>query len=536
MLKSALGSAGLVIANDIVSSHLVAETSKAAAPTQAQSFDTEVLNRYVEQNSFLTEKANTNAPPAFDSIRARLPVPVWPNRPDVIDCYWYTWRTAFGNLHGVTAANGFVSPYIDPAFNGHIFMWDSVFMTMFGRYASAAFHFQGTLDNFYRKQHKNGFICREIRESDGTDVFDEYDPSSTGPNIMPWGEWEYFLNFGDESRLKKVFFPLLAYYQWFREFRSWPDGSYFSTGWGCGMDNQPRVPAGFDPAWSSAHMSWIDTTLQQIFAGKTLIGMAQHLNEMEEVRGIQQEVDQLTEYVNTHMWDDKTAFYYDRYQDGSLSHLMSIAGFWALLAGVVPEKSMSRFIAHLENTNEFNRLHRVPSIATSDPGYVPEGGYWRGGVWSPTTYMVLRGLSRCHKDALAHEIALNDLNNVVEVFSQTGMLWENYSPDKVQGNDTKNMVGWTGLTPTAELLEYVFGLRPDVPHNTLVWDVRLTDEFGVEQYPFAGKGVISLHCEKRKSATDVPAISIESRFPFELVLLWTGGKKHVKIPHGKTTY
>ncbi|MGA8443198.1 MAG: hypothetical protein WB762_26575 [Candidatus Sulfotelmatobacter sp.] len=64
---------------------------------------------------------------------------------------------------------------------------------------------------------------------------------------------------------------------------------------------------------------------------------------------------------------------------------------------------------------------------------------------------------------------------------------KNYAPGKAHGNGRQNSVGWTGVTPIAGLFEYVFGLLPDVRHNALVWDVRLADEFGVEQYPFGGE-------------------------------------------------
>lgn len=46
-------------------------------------------------------------------------------------------------------------------------MWDCSFMTMYGKYAKSVFNFQNTLNNFFAKQHSDGFICREIRESDG---------------------------------------------------------------------------------------------------------------------------------------------------------------------------------------------------------------------------------------------------------------------------------------------------------------------------------------------------------------------------------
>lgn len=496
-------------------------------------FETYVDDPFVKENAFLKCDADTSTPPAFASIKDKLPQPVWPARPDVIKCYWFAWQTAFGNLHAVTASNGFVAPYIDPAFNGHIFMWDSSFMTLFGKYGDRAFDFQGTLDNFYRKQHPDGFICREIRESDGSDCFARFNPSSTGPNILPWSEWSYYLNSGDESRLRKVFPALLAYYQWFHDYRSWKDGSYFATGWSCGMDNQPRVPAGYHAMWSPAHMAWVDATLQQIFAGKTLIKMAEQLHRTNDVKEVQKEVAHLTHYVNDLMWNNQTAFYYDRHQDGSLSNVKSIAAYWALLAQVVPKANLPRFLAHLENTNEFCRLHRVPTLSADSPGFDPNGGYWCGSAWAPTTYMVLCGLNRYGKDTLAHEIAVNDVDNVVKVFTQTGTLWENYSPDKAQGNDTRNFVGWTGLIPISELFEYVFGLRPDVPHNTLVWDVRLTEEHGVKQYPFGTKGLIDLICQKREKTTDTPSISVKSNMAFDLTVIWAGGEKTLKIHPGE---
>ena len=94
-----------------------------------------------------------------------------------------------------------MSNFIDTAFNDCLFMWDSAFILMFGKYANRIFNFQKTLDNLYAHQHPDGFICREICEKTGEDRFSRHDPSATGPEVLPWSEWEYFLNFGDRERL-----------------------------------------------------------------------------------------------------------------------------------------------------------------------------------------------------------------------------------------------------------------------------------------------------------------------------------------------
>ena len=497
-------------------------------------YDNHIQNRYVKENTFLTMAADTATPPGFIDIRGKLPQPEWPSRPDVIKCYWRTWEIAFSNLKKVNKGSGFVSPFLDPAFNGHIFMWDGSFMTMFGKYAMRAFNIQRSLDNFYAKQHPDGFICREIRESDGTNFFERFDPSSTGPNIMPWSEWEYFLNFNDTVRLAKVFPVLLAYYDWFKTYHSWPDGTYYSSGWGCGMDNQPRMSRNFNPQWSHGFMSWIDISLQEVFAGSILIEMAKRLNRNIDVYEIENEISGLKDFINTKMWDDSKSFYFDRMQNGTLSDVKSIASYWSLIAGVVPGNRISRFISHLENPQEFSRVHRVPSLSADHPHFNPDGGYWQGAIWAPTNYMVLRGLTKYGLDSLAFEIARNHLFNVVEVFNQTKDIRENYAPDKVQGNDGRNFVGWTGLVPINVLFEYIFGIRPDVPANTLLIDVRLVDEYSIRKYPFGKTGMLDIHCKKRKTDSEKPSISIQTNVPLKIILKWKGRELIKDLAAGKT--
>lgn len=492
-------------------------------------FDTYVPNPYVKENLFITEKINTSTPPSFQEIKDKLPAPFWPENPIAIKMYWRTWELAFNNLRKVSGNKGFITPYIDPAFNENIFTEDCGYMVLFGRYGSRAFNFQQTLDNFYSKQHVDGFICREIRGIDGNDAFHRFDPSSAGINIFPWAEWEYFCNFNDLDRLKKIFPVLLANYQWYGVYRCWPDGSYYSSGWGCGMDNQPRLPEGYHHAFSHGHMSWIDATLQQIYAGKILIRMAEILNRSKDVEKIIKEVADLTVYVNSRMWDPEIAMYTDRFRDGSLSNVKTIGSYWALLADVVPDKEITRFLAHLSDTTEFNRPHRIPSLSADNPRYDPNGGYWLGAVWAMTNYSVLRGLTKIGADSLAFEIAANHVNNTSKIFEKSGIVWENYSPEYLSGSGKENFVGEGGLTATAILLEYIFGIRADFPNNKIIWDIRLLDEFGVKQYPFGKEGIIDLYCKKRSKSINEPVIKVNSNIPFQLVILWDGGSKVVQV-------
>jgi len=493
--------------------------------------DTHVRNRLVDENVFLTLPREETSLPVFGLAKDLLPAPHWKGRERVIACYWKAWEIAFRNLRQPPPQSPLIANFIDTAFNHCTFMWDSSFMTMFGRYGSRAFNFQRTLDNFYSRQHTDGYICREIAIQDGFERFERFDPSSTGPNVMPWAEWEYYLHFHDDERLARVFPVLLAYTQWLRGHRTWPDGSYWSSGWGCGMDNQPRLPRGYNAWFDHGHMSWIDTTLQQILANKLLLQMAREIDRCDDAQDIVPETERLTNFVNQRMWDETGAYYHDRFRDGTLSATKTIGAYWALLAGVVPEEKLPRFLDHLRNPAEFARPHRVPTLSADDPAYDGKGGYWLGAVWAPTNYMVLRGLHAAGAHSLAHEIGMNHLDHVVTVFEATETLWENYAPESASQGDPalKDFVGWTGLAPIAVLFESVLGLRPAVGRNELTWDVRLLEEHGVDRYPFGPDATLDLRCAQRRNAEDEPLITATGTRPVELTVEWAAGRKTIQI-------
>ena len=127
---------------------------------------TYIPNAHAAKNPFLTREAETGALPSFEESRHLLPKPFWQGHEDVTACHEKVWQIAFSNLRTPVKESGFVSAFIDTAFNGMLFMWDSAFILMFGRYGGRAFNFQKTLDNMYARQHKDGYICRQLREDE----------------------------------------------------------------------------------------------------------------------------------------------------------------------------------------------------------------------------------------------------------------------------------------------------------------------------------------------------------------------------------
>ncbi len=99
-------------------------------------YRTYVENPFVQENAFIGKTPETAEVPRLEQVRNLLPRPHWAGHATAIDCYWKTWELAFRNLRRPNAENGFVSNYIDTAFNDNLFMWDSAFILLFARFTT----------------------------------------------------------------------------------------------------------------------------------------------------------------------------------------------------------------------------------------------------------------------------------------------------------------------------------------------------------------------------------------------------------------
>jgi hypothetical protein len=488
-----------------------------------QLFDTDIPDKDLEERHFRLRLQNDVEIPSKEIFDSYLPRPYIEGQSDIIDCYNYTWSVAYQNIYSPKEENGFASSYIDTAFNDCIFLWDSAFMSIFGRYCHVAMPLIRTLDNFYVKQHNDGFICRQIRRADGVDAFDKHDHSSTGPNILPWVELKHFLNFGDRDRLEAVFPALLSYHRWLSRFRAWKDGSYWSTGWACGMDNQPRQRGivNADPHFSHGFLGWCDITLQQLLSAHALIRISEEINSDIDLSDLMRECDSLTKLVKGEMWDSSTHFFFDIDRNGVRTDVMSIGAYWGLQLDLLNAGEIEHFVAHLKPGGCFDSLYPIPSLATRDAMFSSSGNYWCGGVWSPTNYMVLDGLRNHGQMELAHDIAKRHVQQVTAVYSNTGTVWENYSPENCTPGDPAkpDFVGWTGLSSIAILIEHYLGLQIDEPNRSIFWHVNLLCSHGIDNLHMSDGSIFSIRLKSRNSTDQVPEVEYCTKSDYAVFLV-----------------
>lgn len=125
------------------------------------------------QGMYFSKKQYAPKPlPKFAESKDKLPSPIYDDNPLYVEMYWKTWELGFRNFYEPKPGSGFVSQFIDAAFNENIFLWDTCFLTMFCNYGYPLIPGIGSLDNFYAKQYEDGEICREINRTTGQDYVD----------------------------------------------------------------------------------------------------------------------------------------------------------------------------------------------------------------------------------------------------------------------------------------------------------------------------------------------------------------------------
>jgi len=340
--------------------------------------------------------------------------------------------------------------------------------------------------------------------------------------IFAWAEMESFRLTGDKDRLRMVWEPLVRYYAALRKYSRQGNGLYV-TDW-ASMDNAMRNP------YLIRGGTGIDISSEMALFARNLAEMAGILGKASEARRYSAHAEELSKLINEHMWDPQRRFYFNLTQEGERAPVKGIEGFWTLLAQVASESQAAALAAELRNPATFKTVHRVPTLAADQAGFNPNGGYWRGAVWAPTDKMVVAGLERYGYTELAAQIALNHLGCIVDVFKETGTVWENYAPTRLApGKPAKpDFVGWTGIGPIAFFIEYAIGIKADAPANEITWRIRSPRKVGVERFWFGGK-TGSLICDEA-DADGTRAIKVRSDGSFKLTVEVGGKTRTVTVP------
>lgn len=429
------------------------------------------------------------APSGPEQLRSKLPVPILTDDAGWLDLYWRAWSIAYDKIRTPDEQTGLVG-YCDAAFSHNIFQWDTCFMLRFLRYSPQIFKAFGSLDNFYLKQHDDGFICREINSVSGADFWEKDHKSSINPPLFSDAEWSLYSLTADDERVSRVLPPLIRYHHWLSMNRRASDGvGYWTTALASGMDNSPRA---YDQGGLDVHegygYTWLCMTAQMALSTMRISQLAAVAGEEEIAERFRAEYEMLAEYVRATFWNDDGGFYADRQPDGAVSNVLTPATCWPLLLPGEPEERVARIESALLDERRLGRAHLVSSLSADHALYDSRGNYWRGSVWPPMVYLAAAAMSNCGHHEAASRIADNHLSMLGAVFRKTGTFWENYAPDSTERGQIARpeFVGWAGCGPIAMLIETVIGISVSAANRHVHWRLGRQDRHGLENMKMGG--------------------------------------------------
>ena len=478
----------------------------------------------------------------YDYDPQALPKPILDDRPEWIELYYRAWELAADNMQFATPASGFAAEYMDEALDEKkVWQWDALFVAMFAKYSNGELPIMTGVDNFYLKQRSDGYICRELSEVDGTDIYPNEDQpwpvSNPNPPLYSWAEWDYYRVTGDASRLtrsivsnrkdeppqaKTLLRRMVDYHYWIKNNIRHADGHYRSDYWANGMDDSPRN----DITMAGA---WMDLAAQQALSALYLARLAEALGDAALQREMMDEHRQHRALIDNAYWHEADKLYYDLDADRQVHKSKTVATFWPLAAEVASRNQAEHLTRHLMDPNTFWRPLLVPSLAADQQGYSKTGEYWRGASWPPTTYQTVRGLAAYGYRNLARTVAENYIDGLYKLYERSGTIWENTAPEVVAPSfdSTPHFVGWGGLGPIAMLLEHVLGIDLNAHANRVVWHMAQTSRHGVENLDFAGGTIARMVSAPRASANAPAQVTIQTTVPFELEVR-IGDASHVR--------
>lgn len=451
---------------------------------------------------------------------------------DFVDLYDQTWAWIQDYMQKGTPENGLQKQYFNYPDNKTINQFESIMSTFFLVYSNRNFPATPQLDNFYEKQEPSGAIRSDYSVEDGKPVFHKDNPEGVNPPLFSWVEYNLYHKVGNKKRIRDIMPVLEKYFAWLESTFRRENGLYEVPLAATKMDNSPRKGLGYP----------IDFNAQQAINALYLSELGDLLNDKEISFKYKRHYFTLKTRINNLMWNEEDGIYYDLDKNGQQIKVKTIASFWPLLAEIPNEAKAEMLIAHLKNPETFGTEHPFPTLAANEPTFEKSGMGFRGSVYPPFTFMVIKGLEKCNQNELARSSAIRHLYYMIDTLhpmgKDKGNMWEAYAPRsegpaKWQGKEgfpRSRFLPYTALSTITLMIENVIGLSISLPRKTVDWIIPTLEAMGIENLSLK-RNFITILSNKSSRGWE---IRLESEKLYYFTIDIIGQKrKTLPIPSGK---
>ncbi len=410
---------------------------------------------------------------------------------------------------------------------------EAIFSSFFLVYSNRNYPANKNIDYFYSRQEENGAIRWKYDSKTGLPLLDKSNPEGIGLPLFAWAEFNLYHKSANKRRIKEVMPILQRYMDWIERTFKQENGLYAVPFESSTMFNSPRkgtyYPVDFNScmAINAAHMS----------------ALGDILNDKDISFQYKKTYFSLKTRINSLMWNSETGFYHDLDKEEHRLPQKTIAGFWPLLAELPNADRADVLISHLSNPKTFGTEHPFPSLSADSPDFRETGEGFRGGVFPPFNFMIIKGLEKYQRYAFARECAIRHLYFILEGLSpldtkQKGDLYESYMPTKegpasLKGDadfPRKRFVHFLGLSSIALMIENIIGLNISLPRKTVDWVIPNLEIMGIEKLSLK-RNLITILSNKSNRGWEIQMES-EKLYYFTINIL-DQKKKTLPIPSGK---
>ena len=196
-------------------------------------------------------------------------------------------------------------------------------------------------------------------------------------------------------------------------------------------DDNPRADLLFKEAtdipgqWNSWWNDWVrdsrDNFLEdpaassQLAYGTVIMGrFARILGKNQEAADWEKQFQKHVQAIDT-LWDEEKGYWIVTYRHALTDKVLTSSILYPVFTDVCRDSARIRRVieSHILNPAEFNGPYPIPTVAYNDPRYYKqkpprtdqEGGLWRGNLWLPEAWVIVKGLYKYGYEAEARDIA-----------------------------------------------------------------------------------------------------------------------------------
>ena len=450
---------------------------------------------------------------------------------DFVDVYDQTWAWSHDFWAKATVRSKMQNRYFRYPDAKSIVQFDAIMSTFFLVYSNRIYPAAPQLDNFYDKQESDGAIRCEYSTRDGKPVLTKDNPHGIHPPLFAWAEYNIYHKIGNKKRIRDVIPILERYFDWLDSNFKDDSGLYVVPQAATAMPNSPRKSAYY----------YVDFNAQQALNALYMAQLGEILNDKEISFRFNRHYFSLKTRINTLMWDDDDGIYYDLDKKERRVKVKTIGSFWPLLAELPNEVKSEQLIAHLSNPETFGTENPFPTLAADEEQFSERGIGFRGSVYTPFTFMVIKGLEKHGKYELARECAIRHMYYILDTLhpesKEKGDVWEAYLPRKdgaamwpgKKDYPRAGYLPYVALATVALMIENIVGLYISLPRKTVDWIVPTLEIMGIENLSLK-RNLITILSNKSGRGWE---IRLESEKLYYFTIDTPSKKKTLPIPSGK---